>query len=488
MLINFFRIRTVIFLTALVSTNVLNLSCSIQSDDRPNIVFVLADDLGWADLPLYGNKFNEAPKLDQLASEGMRFTNAYAAGPVCSPTRASIMSGQYPARIGIIDFIRGHWRPYEKVIVPQNRTQYLPLEVITIAEALKSSGYATGYFGKWHLGNEEKYHPLNQGFDIANVGTKYYGEEFSPPRPHDPNRRLSELLTDFGIEFIEKNKDNPFFLFIAHFDVHVQLDANVDLIKRYKEKQKVDGYPCNVIYAAMIEHLDRSVGRINDKLKELGLDENTLFIFFSDNGGLRMRGDKGPLIAQRRREIYEGDSLLYIATENTPLRREKGTLYEGGVREPMIVKWPAKIKPGSTSNSIVFSVDFFPTLVSVAGGNLPENQVFDGKNIVPVFTGDKEMEERTIFWHYPVYHHDIPASAVRSGDWKLIHNLVDSGYQLYNLKEDISEMNNLSDVYPEKQKELSKMLNQWRTEVDAEFPVTNPDFDMERRFELGRHP
>lgn len=209
---------------------------------RPNIVFILADDLGWADLPVYGNNFNEAPQLTRLAENGIRFTDAYAACPVCSPTRASIMSGQYPARVGIIDFIPGHWRPFEEVIVPSNHTQYLPSEVITIGETMKQAGYATGYFGKWHLGNEEKHKPWNQGFEMTNEyrggGFFGYADRMSTPLQVEPGTVLSEALTDLSIDFINNHKDRPFFLFLAHYDVHVQLDAETELIEKYLAKEK----------------------------------------------------------------------------------------------------------------------------------------------------------------------------------------------------------------------------------------------------------
>ncbi len=459
-----------------------------NSPEKPNIIFILADDLGWADLPVYGNKFNEAPNINKLSSEGVRFTNAYAACPVCSPTRASIMSGQYPARVGIIDFIPGHWRPYEKVIVPVNRTQYLPQEVITIGEAMKDAGYATGYFGKWHLGNMPEYHPLNQGFTEANVGQGFYNVKFNPPRAIGSQNRFSELLTDFGVEFIEKNRDQPFFLFLAHFDVHVQLNADQDLIDKYLRKKKTEGYPCNAIYAAMIEHIDRSVGQITRKLDELGLTENTILVFFSDNGGLNKRYDRIPLLANSKKHIYKNDSLLYIASSNKPLREEKGSLYEGGIREPLLVKWPAKIKAGTVSDAIVSSVDFFPTLVDLAGGKLPGGQIFDGKSIVPELYGENEEVERALFWHYPVYHHGVPASALRKGDWKLIKDLVNKKFELYNLKEDIGELNDLSSSYPEKVSELSVLMEQWRKNVGARLPVPNPDFDESKRFLWGKHP
>lgn len=458
------------------------------SKEKPNIVFILADDLGWADLPAYGNTFNEAPNLDKLANEGIRFTNAYAACPVCSPTRASIQSGQYPARVGVIDFIPGHWRPYEKIIVPQNRTQYLPQEIITIGEAMKSAGYATGYFGKWHLGNKLECHPHNQGYDEANVGQGYYNVKFNPLRAEGSTKRLSGLLADFGEEFIEEHQNEPFFLFLAHFDVHVQLDADQELINKYLKKTKVDGYPCNAVYAAMIEHLDRSVGRIINKLDELELTENTMVVFFSDNGGLNKRFDLIPLIANNKSHIYENDSLLYIASSNKPLRGEKGTLYEGGIREPMIVKWPAKIKERTVSSAIISSVDFFPTFVELAGGKLPGSQVLDGKSIAPELMGKNDEMERAIFWHYPVYHHDVPAGAVRKGDWKLIENMETGGVSLYNLNVDIGETINLTATNPEKTQELYALLKKWQVGINAALPKSNPDFNESKRGEWGIHP
>ncbi|MFC2087779.1 sulfatase [Bacteroidota bacterium] len=467
-------------------------SCQ-KKTTRPNIVFILADDMGWADLPVYGNRFNEAPNLTRLASEGKQFMNAYAACPVCSPTRASIMSGQYPARVGIIDFITGYWRPFEKVIVPTNRTQYLPEEIVTIGEALKLAGYKTGYFGKWHLGRNCEHHPSNQGFDEAYeyTGGGYYNAKFKPDYQSETPKRLSEQLTDFSIDFIDKNKDALFFLFLAHYDVHLPLDADSLFIEKYFKKQKVKDYPCNAVYAAMIEHLDNSVGRILDKLEELDLSDNTIVIFFSDNGGIvRIDSlfDNIPLIAKPIRHVYEGDTLLHIATSNRPLRAQKGTVFEGGIRVPLIVRWPEKISGGTKSESIISSVDFYPTLVELAGGSLPDNQVLDGKSIVPELAGSKYDPERAVFWHYPVFHLGIPASAVRKGDWKLIHFLVDDHRELYNLTEDIGETHNLIDENPEKAEELNILLNTWRERVNAPFPEENPDFNSEKRYQWGRHP
>lgn len=472
-------------------------SCATESEKnlqgtRPNIVFILADDMGWADLPVYGNQFNEAPNLTRMAENGMRFTDAYAACPVCSPTRASIMSGQYPAHVGVIDFIPGHWRPFEEVIVPSNRTQFLPEEVITIGETMRDAGYATGYFGKWHLGQQDVHQPWNQGFDNANVyrggGFFHYADKMSTPIQVEPGTVLSEALTDLSIEFIENNREQPFFLYLAHYDVHVQLDADSLLIEKYLDKNKVPGYPCNAVYAAMVEHVDNSVGRILDKLEELDLAENTLVVYFSDNGGLVSRFDRIPLLAQPKQYIYEGDTLLYVASSNAPLRAEKGTVYEGGIREPLIVHWPGTIEAGKVSDAIVSSVDFYPTFAGLAGIPLPEVQEFDGESLLSVLAGSVPNPDRAIFWHYPVYHHDKPASVIRKGDWKLIHYLHDDSRWLYNLADDIGETTNLREKYPGKSAELYELLDQWRKEVKAELPVPNPDFDPERRHEWARHP
>jgi len=465
-------------------------SCQ-ENASPPNIVFILADDLGWRDLPVYGNKFNEAPHLSKLSDEGMRFDNAYAACPVCSPTRASIQAGQYPARVGIIDFITGHWRPYEEVIVPKNRVQHLPLETITFAEKLQEAGYATGYFGKWHLGWGE-FIPKNQGFDeqvVYNGGGFFdYGSRMDPPQDIDSEKVLSEALTDMSISFIDRYQGQPFLLFLAHYDVHVQLDAQDSLIHKYIYKESVEGYPSNAIYASMIENIDISLGRIENKLKRAGLSDNTLIIFFSDNGGLVSRFDRIPLLSKSKLHIYEGDTLQYIATSNYPLRAEKGTVYEGGIREPLIVKWPGKIEAGTVNHSVVTSVDFYPTLLDLADIEMPEDQQLDGQSLVNVFMKNDLIYDRPIYWHYPVYHHDVPKSAVRKGDFKLIENLVDGSLELYDLKNDIGESVNLSDSLKEKTSELYGLLKAWRVQLGARKPVPNPDYDPDRRKEWGVHP
>ncbi|NND33921.1 MAG: sulfatase [Saprospiraceae bacterium] len=481
----FLRIACVFMLIATMT------SCGEQAEaPPPNIVFILADDLGWADLPVYGNRFNEAPNLTRLAEEGMTFDNAYAACPVCSPTRASIQTGQYPARLGIIDFLPGHWRPFEKMQVAQNRTQYLPLQMETLGEMMKKANYRTGYFGKWHLGNQEQNFPKNQGYDESVIfqGSPYYNynQVLKPNQSFPEDKILSEALTDLSVSFIEDNKDDPFFLFLAHYDVHVQLDADTNLIKQFLNKPNVNDYPCNAIYAAMIKHIDNSVGRIVDKINELALEENTIIIFYSDNGGLVSRFDKIPLIADSKKHYYPEDSLLYIASSNQPLRAEKGTLYEGGIREPLIVKWPNKINPGSSANSPISSVDFFPTLMEITHG-MPPDQTLDGKSMLPILTGKEDLG-RTLFWHYPVYHHSRPASAIREGNFKLLYFYDEDQVELYNLNSDIGEKNNLAAADHTRAKELKAKLDTWLKDVGADLPVINPDFDESRRYEWGKHP
>lgn len=442
-----------------------------QPSRPPNIVFILADDLGWADLGCYGNRFHETPNLDRLASQGVRFTDAYAACPVCSPTRASIMAGQYPARVGITDFIPGHWRPYEKLRVPINRTQYLPLEVVTLAETLKQAGYATGMFGKWHLGGREQ-SPDKQGFDdVLESNGRHFKFTTNPPREYPEDAYLAEVLTDESERFMEEHRERPFFLYLAHFAVHIPLEARQALVEKYENKAKPEGGVNNPVYAAMVEHVDQSVGRVMDKIDALNLGENTLLVFMSDNGGLYQR--------------YDGQG--EIVTSNAPLRGEKGTLYEGGIREPLIMRLPGTIDAGTECAAPVTSVDFYPTFVAAARGMLPEGQALDGVDLAPLLRDDP-LDREAIFWHYPHYHHSVPAGAVRAGDWKLIEFYDDGHLELYNLAEDIGETNNLADAMPEKARELRERLAAWRKEVDAAMPEPNPDHDPARAGEWGTHP
>ncbi|MCK5464133.1 MAG: sulfatase, partial [Bacteroidales bacterium] len=407
---------------ALVAAMFVITSCSGKPADklkgsRPNIVFILADDMGWADLPVYGNKFNEAPNLTEMAENGMRFTNAYAACPVCSPTRASIMSGQYPARVGITDFITGHWRPYEEVIVPKNRTQYLPLEIYTLGEAMKDAGYATGYFGKWHLGYSQEHWAANQGFDtaIGGLDSKHAWAiahpDVDPPDDVKYNRHirffspyhmthmedgpegeyLTERLTNETIRFIRDNKDKPFLAFLSFHTVHTPLQAKEEVVKKYTEKIHSMGldtltekdpaekaYQNNPNYAAMVQHMDENVGRLMDAVEEMGLNEKTVLIFTSDNGG------KGSV------------------TSNLPLKGMKHNLDEGGIRVATIIRWTGKVEAGSVCKLPLISDDFYPTMLDLANAPLKPEQHMDGISLKDVLLGtSSEVSRDAIYWHYP---------------------------------------------------------------------------------------
>jgi len=442
---------------------------------KPNFVFFLIDDLGWSDIGCYGNKFNETPNIDRLAAQGMRFTDAYAACPVCSPTRASIVSGQYPARVGIIDFIPGHWRPFEKLAVPINRQQYLSLKSVTIAESLKKAGYACGAFGKWHLGGRGRL-PDAQGFDTMVVagGGRHFGNSTTPNIHLTKDDYLAEAITARGVKFIEANKDRPFFLYVMHYAVHIPLQARKKLVAKYEKKPKPPTGINNPTYAAMIEHVDDGVGVILDKLDELKLADNTVVVFFSDNGGLRQHYKKiGPIV-----------------TTNAPLRDEKGTLYEGGIREPLIVRRPGKVKAGSVCGEVVTSVDFYPTFLDIAGVKRPADHVLDGESIAPLLARSGKLQREAVYWHYPVYHHSTPAGAIRQGPWKLIE-FFDTGpsrLELYNLQDDIGESKDLAARMPDKVRELKRKLVAWRESVNARLPKKNPDYDPDKAAQWGRHP
>lgn len=476
--------------TLLIAFSLIHGLCAKDQKGQPNIVFVLIDDLGGRDLPAYGNRFNEAPHIDRLTNQGMLFHNAYAA-PVCSATRASIQSGQYPARVGIFDFIPGHWRPHEEVVVPRHRVQHLPEHITTLGNAMQSAGYKTGYFGKWHLGNSHELLPNARGYDEAHMyaGGGFYKPKFRPEFETQKDERLSEALTRMGVDFIKKHRDEPFFLFVSHYDVHVQLDADRDLIDKYLKKNPDPDYSCNAVYAAMIEHVDRSVGRLMQELDTQGLTEKTMFIFYSDNGGVDNRFDNIPLLGGNSRNVYpDGHPLQFIATSNAPLRAGKGTLYEGGIRVPLIVRWPGKVTAGSSSEALVSSVDFYPTFLNLVDGPRPEQQVLDGTSMIPALTNNTFDPEREIFTHYPVYHHEQPMSALRKGDWKLVENLVNGEMELYNLRYDIHEMTDLRFSHTKQFDAMKKTLKNWQKDTKAQMPIPNPDFKPNKRYEWGRHP
>jgi arylsulfatase A len=432
--------------------------CSSKNEKKLNIVLILADDYGWSQLSCYGSTYYKTPNIDKLASEGKRFTNAYAACPVCSPTRAAIMTGKYPGRLHVTDFIPGGNYENKKLTMPPWQ-KYLPLEEKTIAEVLKENGYATAAFGKWHLSitkkppGSEPYNPHQQGFDE-------YFVTYKPTRNQDPEKDAHnvEAITGRSLDFMERNKDNPFFLYVTHNTIHAPLREKKALIEKYNADPQSSKPENNAIIGAMIETLDKSVGRLMEKLKELGLEKDTIVIWASDNGGLKK------------------DAL------QTPLRGGKAQLYEGGIRVPFIVRWPGKIQPQTESPEITSSVDISPTILDCLGISFP-NKV-DGQSLLPVLTKNKNLDRDAIFWHYPHYHGAgiAPSSAIRSGDFKLIEwheqTVLDEPdeFELYNLKEDIGETNNLADLMPEKAKELRDKLNAWKLEAGVQMPTINKDY------------
>ena len=435
-----------------------------------NFVFFLIDDMGWTDAGCYGSTFYETPNIDRLARQGMRFTDAYAASPVCRPTRASIMAGKYPARLRIT----------------QHGPKPLPLEEVTLAEALKEAGYATFFAGKWHIGAEAKYWPDQQGFDF-NLGGNgsgspgAFGGYFSPYRnaqlPDGPaGEYLTDRLTEEAVRFLDAHKAQPFLVYLSHYAVHTPLQAKQKLAAKYTAKAgrmpkpkgptlreespraKTDLLQDNPAYAAMIESVDDSVGKVMKKLEQLGIADRTAVIFMSDNGGL------STVVNARARR--GGKS---IPTCNLPLRAGKGWLYEGGIREPMMIKWPGVTRPSSTCCVPVTSTDFYPTMLEMAGVPLKPSQHVDGVSLVPLLKGGTSLAREAIYWHYPHVHGSgsIPSAAVRAGDWKLIEWHDEQRVELFNLADDLGETKDLSKSNPGKTRDLYDRLRAWQKEVGA---------------------
>jgi uncharacterized sulfatase len=452
--------------------------CSVlNADQRPNIILIFIDDLGWKDIGCYGNEFIETPRIDALAKEGIRFTDFYAAGAVCSPTRCAVQSGQNQARIGITAHIPGHWRPFERVITPLT-TMALPLQTVTVAESLQQSGYSTGYVGKWHLGTSPGFQPEFQGYDFSAVinGPHLPGRYRVQNQPNlkpKPGQYRTDFEADLAVNFIESESKKPFFLMVSPFAVHIPLGAMSEKVKKYEGKARARGNDLpHPVYAAMVEHCDEMVGRIVDAVKNSGMEDNTMIVFTSDNGGLYRRYDY--------REAADDN-----VTSMAPLKGEKGSLHEGGVRVPLIIKYPPMTTPASVSNEPSISYDFFPTFVELADGKLPENQIIDGHSLIPLLKNPKTALDRdALHWHYPHFHHDRPASSIRERDWKLIEYLDGSGdCELYNLANDIGEKNNLNKRKPGRTADLRRKLQEWRSEVLARMPIPNPHYSPERAHE-----
>ncbi len=421
--------------------------------EKLNLLFILVDDLGWADLGCYGSTYHLSPVIDRLAGQGVRFTDAYAAAPICSPTRASIVTGQYPARTGMTDFIPGHRRGWAKLTVPQT-ARALPADVGTIPEALKLLGYTTACFGKWHMGWREG-KTRDDLFDVT-----------GPVGPNQGDKRVT-ALTDASIRFVRENRDRPFFLYLCHHSVHIPLEAPGQLVRKHKDRlEPGQSFPrqANPTYAGMVEHLDRETGRLLGVLEELGIADRTAVIFYSDNGGLIKR--------------YDGKG--EIVTSNAPLRSEKGTLYEGGIRVPLIVRLPGVVPAGDVCRTPVNSPDLYPTMMELAGRAMPADQPADGVSLVPLLTGAGTLQRDGLYWHYPHYHHCAPCGAIRTGDHKLIEYFEDGRLELYNLEEDIGEEHNLASAMPARAEELHGRMQRWRKSVDARMPEPNPNYDPEK--------
>jgi arylsulfatase A len=447
---------------------------------RPlNIVFILADDLGWRDLACYGSRFYETPNIDRLAREGMRFTSAYSASPVCSPTRAAVMTGKYPARLHLTSHLQGaHRLPYSQVIAPLSRLQ-LPLEEVTIAEMLRGAGYRTAQIGKWHLGGEG-FLAGAQGFDVALGGdtagstNSFFYPQWKKKIPLEGTRDgeyLTDRLTDLAIDFIRRPSPRPFFLYLAHYAVHVPIEAKPELIPHYEKKVRPDDPQNFPTYAAMLQSVDESVGRVLAALDEAGVAGSTLVVFTSDNGGVSSREWKDRPV-----------------TSNLPLRAGKGHVYEGGIRVPLVVRWPGVTRAGAESAEPVLAVDYAPTLAAAAG--IPASRLprMDGVNIAPVLRGASRLDRERVFWHYPHYSPQLgrPAAAVRERDWKLIRFFGDGREELYNLRDDLAEKNDRAAAEPALRARLSTALTAWLRDTDAQLPAPNPKYDVAREWEAGQ--
>lgn len=434
---------------------------------KPNIVFFLADDLGYMDVGANNPKtFYQTPRIDSIAGKGMRFTSGYAACPVCSPTRASIMTGKYPARIGITDYIGGH---RAAKLLPAPNKDHLPLEEVTLAEALRDAGYTNFFAGKWHLGQGE-YSPNAQGFGpgLEGKGQFYYPHsDEPPPNPKDDPKTTDRIAND-AVRFIDANADRPFFAYLPFLAVHIPIGARQDLVEKYRQKpapaeawgkerqSKVRLVQSNPVYAAMLEQLDSAVGRVLDSLERHRLMDRTIVVFMSDNGGLA---------------TAEGHP-----TSNVPLRGGKGWPYEGGIREPWFICAPGVTHPGSLCDTPVTSTDFYPTLLELAGLALKPKQHCDGMSLVSLLRGGS-LARGPLFWHYPHYGNQggAPCGAVRDGDWKLIEWYEDNRVELFNLRDDSGEQRNLAATEAAKAKELQSKLAAWRKSVNAVMPTPNPD-------------
>ncbi len=429
---------------------------------RYNIVFFMLDDMGYADIGAYGNTYHQTPNIDRMAEEGMLFTDAYAAAPNCSPTRGSMLTGRWPARTGITQYLPGNVLPYAQLLQP-DLPKGLSLAHSVIAEPLQAAGYATASIGKWHLGGGQ-YGPQERGFEVAFAGGHWnaHTSMFAPhpfvdvPDASDGDY-LTDRLTSEALNFIEANKHAPFFLYLPYYAIHGPIQAKESLIEGYANRVDESGRN-NATYAAMVEGVDQSVGQILGHLDALSLSEHTIVFFYSDNGGVPSRAF------------------------NNPFSSGKGFLWEGGIRVPLIVKWPGEIQGGLRSPVPVSSVDFYPTMLNIAGVPLPEGYTVDGESLIPVLTQTGDLQRDALFWHYPHYSNAgaTPTGAMRSGDWKLIEFFEDGRLALFNLADDPGESTDLSAQFPERVSDMAEKLAGWRVDVAAKPALANPHYDPER--------
>lgn len=436
-------------------------ACSEDGDVKPNIILMNIDDMGWRDVGFMGSEYYETPNLDALAAEGMIFTQAYASAANCAPSRACMMSGQWTPRHGIYTVNNSdRGKSKNRKLIPTKNNTTLADENYILAEALKDAGYITCHAGKWHLNDD----PTTQGFDV-NIGGTHAGHpgSYYPPYKNVPleasekGEYLTNLIMDKVLEFLDTVGDAPFFLNYSPYAVHGPFHPFRELLPKYNNKQEWNGQN-NAKYATMIENLDNQIGRMITYLSESGKLDNTLIIFISDNGG------------------------VYKVTKQWPLRAGKGSYYEGGIREPMFVYWKGQILAGTVCDDPVSNLDFYPTLVDLVGIDLPQGTRTDGHSLLPLFLNKKQTLDRPLFWHFPIYlqggneetqdrlFRTRPGSALRFGDWKLIEYFENNEFELYNLKDDIGEKNNLANSNPEKLDELKKMLDEWRRNVGAPVP------------------
>jgi arylsulfatase A-like enzyme len=459
----------------------------------PNIVFFLVDDLGWADLSCFGSTFHESPNCDRLAAQGMRFTDAYAAGPVCSPTRVGLMTGKNPVRTRSTEYFGGptpeKWgKHYNTKVLPAPVSEFMPLSEFTIAEALQAGGYQTCFAGKWHCG-EEPYWPQYQGFGINKGGwtrggpyggDKYFSPYGNPMLEDGPKgEHLPDRLANETVKFMTENKDDPFFAFLSFYSVHTPIMARPDLEAKYEKKRKRMGLEAewgtedsswpqgemavrltqsNPVYAGMVEAMDQAVGKVLDGLEKLDLVDNTIVVFTSDNGGLSTSGSR------------------WMPTSSLPLRAGKGWLYEGGIRVPAMVRWPGVVAAGSQCSEPIVSTDFYPTLLEVAGLSARPTQHLDGMSIAPLLRGERFSRD-AIYFHYPHYGNQggFPGGIIRQGDWKLIEKF-EGGVELYNVRNDLGEQNDLAQRQPERAAALQMKLKAWQNQLDVTFPTPNPAY------------